>query len=386
MIKTLTLKNFQKHILLELNFQDGLNIIYGHTDSGKSSIVRALRWILFDDFSSTEARKQGTKETSVSVLFDTDIKVSRIKSNSVNAYEVKQGKDVKRFDAIGKGIPEEIQKIFGMELFEVDGTKINLNIAEQLSAPFLLGKEYPSTFRAKLFNQLTGNDLQDKLFKDLNKEILGFGRDISATEQLTETQTKELEVIKVEQVKCDTLHDNLSNALLFCEDLNEKKEAYLSLSKRLTENLSALKTAKAVKTSIKDIDQSKLDALQANITALEALKQGLEKARKLQSSVLEVEARLDQTKAEVSRLKTPELVFDDSYVKIERLNQLRFIKEDLAVVNKKIDEALLSDKRLEHSLTAYEAQLNELKKKFVTCPVCDKVISKDEIEKLKVTL
>ena len=47
MIKKLVLNNFQCHEHLEVNFEKGVNVIWGHPDSGKSTIRRALTFLLY---------------------------------------------------------------------------------------------------------------------------------------------------------------------------------------------------------------------------------------------------------------------------------------------------------------------------------------------------
>ena len=44
MLKKLILKNFQSHSDSELEFDKGINVICGNSDSGKSSIIRSFIW------------------------------------------------------------------------------------------------------------------------------------------------------------------------------------------------------------------------------------------------------------------------------------------------------------------------------------------------------
>jgi predicted ATP-dependent endonuclease of OLD family len=150
-ITKLELENFQKHAHLVLEFVDGINIIIGDTDIGKSCIVRAIRWIFFNE-PKLNIRKEGTKKTSVKVWLNTGNIVERIKSDTVNAYIINED-NKKRYDSINKTIPEEVRKILGIYPFEVDNEEIILNISNQISMPFLMDKS--GTFRNKLFNKKT---------------------------------------------------------------------------------------------------------------------------------------------------------------------------------------------------------------------------------------
>jgi len=58
MIKTLSIQNYQSHKDSTLEFDPGVNVIVGSTDSGKTAIIRALRWLIWnrpngDSFRST---------------------------------------------------------------------------------------------------------------------------------------------------------------------------------------------------------------------------------------------------------------------------------------------------------------------------------------------
>ena len=45
MIKEINIKNFQSHDNTNLILDSGVNVIVGSSDSGKSAIIRALRWV-----------------------------------------------------------------------------------------------------------------------------------------------------------------------------------------------------------------------------------------------------------------------------------------------------------------------------------------------------
>jgi len=46
MINSLTIQNFQSHKNTTLEFDNGINIIIGQSDSGKTAIIRALNWVI----------------------------------------------------------------------------------------------------------------------------------------------------------------------------------------------------------------------------------------------------------------------------------------------------------------------------------------------------
>jgi DNA repair exonuclease SbcCD ATPase subunit len=65
MIKQIRLKNFEKHKAFDAQFSEGLNIICGRTDAGKSAILRAISWVVRHDTLRTGTITHG--ETSLRV-------------------------------------------------------------------------------------------------------------------------------------------------------------------------------------------------------------------------------------------------------------------------------------------------------------------------------
>ena len=48
MIKEIDIVNFQSHKSTHLDLVPGVNVIVGASDSGKSAIIRALRWLIWN--------------------------------------------------------------------------------------------------------------------------------------------------------------------------------------------------------------------------------------------------------------------------------------------------------------------------------------------------
>ena len=50
-LKRVRLENFQSHKNSIIDFDRGLNVIVGPSDSGKSAIIRAIKWALYNETS-----------------------------------------------------------------------------------------------------------------------------------------------------------------------------------------------------------------------------------------------------------------------------------------------------------------------------------------------
>lgn len=361
MIKKLELKNFQKHKKLELDFSDGVNIIHGKTDTGKSCIVRAIKWIYFGEPKGDVVRKEGTKKTSVKVTQDNGTTVERIKSNSVNAYILRvPGKNKPdRFDAVGRTIPEEVQKALGIDTIKVDKEEIILNIADQISLPFLMDKS--GTFRMKLFNQLTGSDIIDKVFQSLNKDILHISKEEKIEKTHSEEQKNQLKELTTKKEKVGKVHNllitsynELKKKLSTYDKINDYAKKQDSINKELQETDNKLK-------SITIIDKKKMVSLDQSI-------ERLDKLNKLLYEIKQNKQELNTIKEKIAELKIPNIDAKNLQTKIEQLNRFRkFITQlkDIETLDKKLIKRM---KIASVAIKKDTEKYNQLLKDIKICP------------------
>jgi exonuclease SbcC len=160
MIEYLTLRNFQNHRNSRVDFVDGLTVISGSSDNGKSSILRAISWVVFNRPTGSEFITRGENVCEVTLKCTDAPPVTRVKSRDgkKNYYMVGDQK----LKAMGQTVPEEVTKVLGIN---------EVNIQPQFSDYFLL-QESPGEV-AKFFNQLTNLDVIDRAFL-LNKRNRGF--------------------------------------------------------------------------------------------------------------------------------------------------------------------------------------------------------------------
>lgn len=170
-IRKIVIDNFQSHKHSEFLFKQGLNVIVGPSDSGKSAVVRALKWVLYNEPAGDFFIREGEKECSVIVEFNEGTVLQRYRSKSRNGYLLKSADmEEMRFEGIGSGVPQEISEITGIFKINLDSDSTSaLNLGEQLEGPFLLS-EKPST-RANAIGRLVGVDLIDDALRDVLKDI-----------------------------------------------------------------------------------------------------------------------------------------------------------------------------------------------------------------------
>lgn len=131
---SLTLHNFQGHESLALDFNHKIISIKGPTDSGKSSILRALRWVALNDLGGDEFIREGAKKTKVVLEVHQPAKesntqmshiheITRIKGSTTNTYEL----NGEEFKAFGQGVPSDIVNLLNVN---------EINFQAQHDSPF----------------------------------------------------------------------------------------------------------------------------------------------------------------------------------------------------------------------------------------------------------
>jgi exonuclease SbcC len=142
MIQKLKIQNFQSHKDSALEFHPGVNVITGASDSGKTAVIRALRWLIWNRPNGDDFRSDWGGDTVVKLTVD-DREIMRGKGKE-NVYSIEQpGGGHKMLMAFGTKVPEEVQ-----EILNIDDT----NLQKQFDSPFLISANPGEV--ARYFNQI----------------------------------------------------------------------------------------------------------------------------------------------------------------------------------------------------------------------------------------
>lgn len=130
MIEKIEIHNFQSHKATVMDLDAKVNTLQGNSDCGKSAVLRALHWLIFnpagDYFISDWARKGKTQTAPCEVIVNANgHKIVRRRDKDFNGYYL----DDEMFEATRNTVPKKISDI--LNLGEV-------NVQRQLDPPFLL--------------------------------------------------------------------------------------------------------------------------------------------------------------------------------------------------------------------------------------------------------
>lgn len=156
MLKKLLLRNFQKHKKLEIKLDKKVTTIVGPTDSGKSSVIRALRWLVTNNPTGDAFKRDGAEVVTVGLKLDDGKTIMRQKSSSKNTMILGE----KEFKAFGTGVPEEVSAAINLS---------EVNFQDQHDPPFWFSQTAGQVSRE--LNAIVNLDIVDETMKNLAGEL-----------------------------------------------------------------------------------------------------------------------------------------------------------------------------------------------------------------------
>lgn len=353
MITKVKIKNFQSHKDTEISFSKGVNVFIGSTDSGKSVIFRAIRWVLFNQPRGDGFRSSWGGSTAVTLIFDDATEITREK-DSENVYKLKEpGKKVSIYKALKSGVPEEIEKILAVN---------GINVQGQQDPIFLLSNTPGEV--AQHFNKVA----------DLSRIDTGLKSVQSALRRIeSEFTYKQEEQIRLkEEAEAYGYLDGADAAISEVEHLITNKDA---TSAKLSHLVGLLDSLDAVKEKIASFDAWEgLSELIGTILKLISARKGKHKEMHVLRDLIE-EIKGNRRQIRFLRNKA---VADDAISEalslLKKRNNIEHLK-NVYVGYIKQDKAIGDDiTSLEEEYATVDAELHENLPDI--CPLCEQTIKK----------
>jgi hypothetical protein len=190
MIESIQIQNRQSHEDTTVHLHPGLNVIVGRGTSGKSAILRALRWPLENTAGTAQISRwimREPKGKSKDLILDGETAVTvtkpqgvlrRFRNQESNGYEV-HGKTLK---AVGVSVPEEAKEFFNLS---------DVNIQGQFDPPFLIS--LPGSQVSAYLNRVVGIEEIDK-YLTASASCIREAKKIHKS--LVEAQTRDTEALE----------------------------------------------------------------------------------------------------------------------------------------------------------------------------------------------
>lgn len=266
MIESIRLRNFQRHKDLLVELSPHLTVLIGESDVGKSSVIRALRFVCFNRPSGSFFIKHGTKNVRVDLRVDGHV-ITRQKGEKGNVCVL----DKKEFAALRRDVPEEVANLLNVS---------EVNVSQQHEATFWLSKTAGEV--SKELNAVINLDLIDKTLSILNSRARKSRDIVEMTEDRLRKATFERD--RLSWVKKADL------ALEYIEKQQEELSKISTKKEKLAKLLDQGK--KYLSLSSRDLPTAQIEQIEAKRSALRELQKRLERFRKLIREAKTAEERL----------------------------------------------------------------------------------------------
>lgn len=384
-ISKLIVDNFQGHVHSELEFSPNVNIITGDTDSGKTSLFRAMVKAVRDTPHGAEFISTWADDCTISVELDDGIVVNRIVSGKKDsegkvqvdkhAYQIIQDGNTEAYTGFGMTVPQDVISAFKMPLIPVGKDGIDLNFSDQHN-PYFLVKKSDGLARVKLFSRLSHADV----LEDTRGEIKTLERSLKSTintqKELIKSTNRDIEEFS-----------KFKDAKLF---LVKAKELIVEIEKHkkvmaIASDIGAIK----LQISILELQMDELfgiftkqEILLSKATTLIDQRTKISDAYQQYQKVKGQEKLLPDMELLSSKLALCSTVLEDASSKFKEMQSLKsLINEYNNIVNSiKVSEVDMVEYYRKGKIIQQE--FTELLKVNNICPTCHSIMGEDSVEYL----
>ena len=192
-IQEVLITNFQSNENTHVIFDEHMNVIVGETSSGKSSILRAILWCLYNDPKGTDFITTGQSQVSVKLIFSDGTAIERRRTRTSAGQYLVTAPDgtVNSYQGFSHDLPAEVMETHQMpEVQLAKDVKARLNVSSQLEGPFLLSES--NLTKASIIGRIVGTQDIDQAIKELNKQVIGNSRSIKQSRLQVEEWERQL--------------------------------------------------------------------------------------------------------------------------------------------------------------------------------------------------
>mgnify|MGYP001308313083 CR=1 FL=1 len=350
----ITIKNFQAHKETTLELSEGLNVITGDTDSGKSSILRACRWLSEGRPTGDSIKNWNSPDEKTEVVLCTkdNKRIGKIrKDKTVYSF----GRKV--YEATKTEVPQEIRDFLNLS---------DINIQTQHQRYFLLD-DSPGEVARKL-NELVGLDIITTIYKRINHKIASVEEEIRRdTDEMKRIQTELDELLYIEKFDA---------SLKKLESLIEKKTV---IEKKHGLVCSAIQNFNEIESEIEKLTpvlkiKEKVESLYDSILEHSRLVEKTTKVEDLIRRVAQYEAKIKEIQVQFIDQEDSVNQMLEDIKRYNVLNQEYMETEELLRRMGDVDNCIAEQEAV---LRKKESEYKTFVKEYKVCPLCKSPLPKE---------
>ncbi|MEK4409317.1 AAA family ATPase [Bacillus sp. FSL L8-0642] len=387
-INEIFVEGFQSHTNSHFNLGNGLNVITGPSDSGKTSIIRAVRWIAFNEPQGEAFVNESVGQATVAIHMDNGIIISKHRRKGKTSYRIQTDPGDAGSVFEKSEVPEEVKQLLGITKQTFGDFVTALNFAFQLEAPFLIS-ETPSS-GAKVLGKLAGTEAVDLAVKSVSKDTYAARQErLLAEKEIERLAGNLLEYLdvddKVQQLKtAESLMEHVEELHKKKGVLKEISHTYTSRKQKYFEAWEIEKRLQEVPVLILILEQTKKD--QQRLQTLLDLQNRYESVSTAKKTLTETLKQFDGL-VEVSNLLQDSTKFEERYSLLSILSQnYKKYRQSLNGVQLQLGRLNVIDSINVSVIEEEVKKTDELKKLFVQYSVVKQRYEKvsSDVERLSV--
>ena len=246
MIKSLSLTNFMKHESLELSFTEGLQVVKGSNESGKSSVLLALAYVFFGAkalrTTFADAVHHGKAESSLKVEM-----VAELAGRTLNVKRSKGGAEIVENGVVTVTGQTEVTTYLGNLIGADANAAGKLMLANQGNLRGAL--EQGPKAMSQMIEDLSGMDLFERLI-DAMQEKLMMGSTAIVESQLADAQARLATLELPEPVDVAAAEAAIAAKLAESVAAGAKSDAAFLVYQQAEDALNLAKSRAAAKTQL----------------------------------------------------------------------------------------------------------------------------------------
>ena len=333
MIRSIKLVGFQSHVDTTINLTDGLNVITGPSDSGKTAIIRAVRWVALNEPQGDAVVNQSVGYAQVTIITDTGV-ITKVRNKGKVRYEININGESIRYDK--SEIPQEIYQILGINKTSFGDVDVVLPFAFQLDAPFLISS--PASFGGKVLGKICNADKVELAVKKSSREV-SQANDAKRQAEKTIEETKlalesytNLGEVEERLNQCQELVSKIEKGIVNRDTLAKLHNSYISAYEKLNavrdtvHRLSEI-PQRAEEVSALEIHAVRYDRLLNLYSKYNAVKNNLDTVQEVINKTQHVEQAtlclnfIDEVTSRVKRLQALRDVYKNNENKLKALRE-----------------------------------------------------------------
>lgn len=353
MLEFVRLKDFQSHVDNTLTFSPGFNIICGPSGNGKSSVIRAIEYLSFNNVGNAEVRWPDATSYHIEVGVDGHI-VYRDKGEKINQYQVDQNEPLVD---VNRDVPNDVSKVLNISAIPLEASvDTRVQFSDQMDAPFMLSEK--DSIKMKFLNVLSGTNAVDLAAK----------KAVALTKENTKSIKEHKAKINALQCEADVIREQLDEV----KRVNQYvKSRYADLTK-LEEMRKPLYNLKSLSDRVFTAFQKvRLFKEAVNAINLDDVMDKINTYIKLR----ELNIKYTQAKAAAGKLKVVKqqlncIQVDDLANKLQRLSDLLTIAGRYNTLKSQVNQHKTNKQRISDTLITYKNNYVNVLKEVGLCPVC----------------